>query len=58
MSSLTETRCLRDREAVAVALDLLDAMVAFHPDSVRLGELDAKRLEGIYPKRIIASGWS
>ena len=42
---LTETRCLRDREAVAVALDLLDAMVAFHPDSVRLGELDAKRLE-------------
>ena len=42
----TETRCLRDREAVAVALDLLDAMVAFHPDSVRLGELDAKRLEG------------
>ena len=42
----TETRCLRDREAVAVGLDLLDAMVAFHPDSVRLGELDAKRLEG------------
>jgi serine/threonine protein kinase len=42
---LTETRYLRDREAVAVALDLLDAMVAFHPDSVRLGELDAKRLE-------------
>ena len=41
----TETRCLRDREAVAVALDLLDALVAFHPDSVRLGELDAKRLE-------------
>jgi len=37
---------LPDREAVAVALDLLDALVAFHPDSVRLGELDAKRLEG------------
>jgi serine/threonine protein kinase len=36
-------RCLRDREAVDVALDLLDALVAFHPDSARLGELDAKR---------------
>jgi serine/threonine protein kinase len=42
----TETRCLPDREALAVALDLLDALVAFHPDSVRLGELDAKRGEG------------
>ena len=42
----TETRCLRDREAVDVALDLLDALVAIHPDSVRLGQLDAKRREG------------
>ena len=42
----TETRCLRDREAVDVAGDLLDALVAFHPDSARLGELDAKRREG------------
>ncbi len=41
-----ETRCLRDREAVDVARDLLDALVAFHPDSTRLGELDAKRHEG------------
>jgi len=41
-----ETRCLRDREAVDVALDLLDALVAFHPDSARLAELDAKRLQG------------
>jgi len=40
------TRCLRDREAVDVALDLLEALVAFHPDSVRLGQLDAKRQEG------------
>lgn len=39
-------RCLRDREAVDVALDLLDALVAFHPDSVRLGELDIKRRQG------------
>jgi serine/threonine protein kinase len=42
----SETRCLRDREAVDVALDLLDALVAFHPDSARLGELDAKGREG------------
>jgi len=41
-----EARCLRDREAVDVALDLLDALVAFHPDSARLGQLDAKRREG------------
>jgi serine/threonine protein kinase len=40
------TRCMRDREAVDVALDLLDALVAFHPDSVRLAELDAKRRQG------------
>jgi len=40
------TRVLRDREAVDVALDLLDALVAFHPDSERLSELDAKRHEG------------
>jgi serine/threonine protein kinase len=37
---------LRDREAVDVALDLLDALVAFHPDSARLKQLDAKRREG------------
>lgn len=40
------TRCLRDREAVDIALDLLDALVAFHPDSVRLQELQAKSCEG------------
>jgi uncharacterized protein (TIGR02653 family) len=34
---------LRDREAVDVALDVLDALVAIHPDSVRLGALDQKR---------------
>jgi serine/threonine protein kinase len=41
---VTGTRRLRDREAVAVALDLLDALVAFHP-SARLKALDAKRRE-------------
>jgi serine/threonine protein kinase len=41
-----ETKCLRDREAVDVALDLLEALVAFHPDSARLAELDAKRRQG------------
>jgi serine/threonine protein kinase len=40
------TRCLRDREAVDVAIDLLEALVAFHPDSARLAELDAKRRQG------------
>src|SRR6476646_7452014 len=43
-------RHLRDREAVDVALDLLDALVAFHPDSARLRQLDAKRQEGDLPE--------
>ena len=43
---VTGSRRLRDREAVDVALDLLDALVAFHPDSARLKQLDAKRREG------------
>jgi hypothetical protein len=43
-------RHLRDREAVDVALDLLDALVAFHPDSERLKQLDAKRREGDLPE--------
>ncbi len=42
----TGKRRLRDREAVDVALDLLAALVAFHPDSARLEQLDAKRREG------------
>ena len=39
-------RRLRDREAVDVALDLLDALVAFHPDAARLKQLDAKHRDG------------
>ncbi len=35
-------RHLRDREAIDVALDVLDALVAIHPDSARLEELDRK----------------
>jgi hypothetical protein len=46
---VTGTRHLRDREAVDVALDLLDALVAFHPDSARLRQLDAQRQEGDLP---------
>jgi len=46
----TGKRRLRDREAVDVALDLLDALVAFHPDSARLKQLDAKRREGGLPE--------
>jgi Protein tyrosine and serine/threonine kinase len=47
---VTGQRRLRDREAVDVALDLLDALVAFHPDSARLKQLDAKRREGGLPE--------
>jgi len=43
-------RRLRDREAVDVALDLLDALVAFHPDSARLEQLEAKRRAGDLPQ--------
>jgi hypothetical protein len=43
---VTGNKHLRDREAVDVALDLLDALVAFHPDSARLAQLDAKRRDG------------
>jgi serine/threonine protein kinase len=37
---------LRDREAVDVALDILDALSAIHPDSARLDELELKKREG------------
>ena len=47
---VTGSRHLRDREAVDVALDLLDALVAFHPDSARLRQLDAKRREDGLPE--------
>jgi hypothetical protein len=42
----TGKKHLRDREAVDVALDLLDALVAFHPDAERLRHLDAKNRQG------------
>jgi serine/threonine protein kinase len=47
---VTGKRRLRDREAVDVTLDLLDALVAFHPDSARLKQLEAKRREGDLPE--------
>ena len=47
---VTGSRRLRDREAVDVALDLLDALVAFHPDSARLRQLDDKRRENSLPE--------
>jgi len=43
-------RHLRDREAVDVALDLLDALVAFHPDAARLRELEDQRRDGDLPE--------
>jgi hypothetical protein len=47
---VTGPRHLRDREAVDVALDLLDALVAFHPDAARLAQLDAQRRDGGLPE--------
>jgi Protein tyrosine and serine/threonine kinase len=47
---VTGTRRLRDREAVDVALDLLDALVAFHPDAARLKQLEAMRRGGDLPE--------
>jgi hypothetical protein len=47
---VTGKRNLRDREAVDVALDLLDALVAFHPDAARLKQLDAERAQGNLPE--------
>src|SRR5450755_815121 len=47
---VTGKRHLRDREAVDVALDLLDALTAFHPNAARLKQLDAKRREGDLPE--------
>lgn len=42
----TGKRHLRDREAIDVALDILDALVAIHPDAARITELDRKKHEG------------
>ncbi|MGH9071422.1 MAG: BREX system Lon protease-like protein BrxL, partial [Acidimicrobiales bacterium] len=42
----TGKRRMGDRVALVVMLDVLDALVAIHPDSVRLGELDQKKAEG------------
>ena len=47
---VTGNRRLRDREAVDVALDLLDALVTFHPDAARLKQLEAQRREGGLPE--------
>ena len=48
---VTGEQHLSDREAVDVALDILDALVAIHPDSVRLGKLDRKRRSGELSRR-------
>ena len=42
----TGKKQLRDREAIDVALDVLSALIAIHPDSQRLDELDMKKREG------------
>jgi hypothetical protein len=55
---VTGNRHLRDREAVDVALDLLDALVAFHPDSARLGSWMPNAAKATCPKPSRASGWN
>lgn len=42
----TGKKQLRDREAIDVALDILRALVAIHPNSERLDELDEKKRKG------------
>ena len=42
----TGKKQLRDREAVDVALDVLSALTAIHPDSEQLDALDKKKREG------------
>lgn len=42
----TGAKHLRDREAIDVALDILDALCAIHPDSERLEALEAKKRQG------------
>jgi uncharacterized protein (TIGR02653 family) len=42
----TGKRHLRDREAIDVALDILDALVAIHPDAPRIEELDRRKHAG------------
>ena len=42
----TGNKQLRDREAIDVALDVLSALIAIHPDSERLDALDKKKREG------------
>lgn len=42
----TGKKHLRDREAIDVALDVLDALIAIHPDTERLEALDRKKREG------------
>ncbi len=42
----TGKKHLRDREAIDVALDILDALVAIHPDAARIEELDRRKHGG------------
>ncbi len=46
LSDYTTGKKLRDREVVDIGLDLLDALVAIHPDTERLDALDQKKNQG------------
>jgi CheY-like chemotaxis protein len=45
-SYINEASHIPDHQAVAVVIDVLTALVAFHPDTARINQLDAKRREG------------
>ena len=52
-------RHLRDREAIDVALDILDALVAIHPDSARhRGAATRSGARASCPRPSTTSGWS
>ena len=47
LSNYTDGKAhLRDREAIDVGIDILNALEAIHPDSERLDELERKKVEG------------
>jgi len=47
LADYVDGKChLSDRKAVDVALDILDALVAIHPDTARLEQLSAKKEQG------------
>jgi hypothetical protein len=53
----TGKKQLRDREAIDVALDVLSALVAIHPDSARLDDSIARSGKGNCRRTSMTSSW-